>query len=106
MALSARNVHAWQMDGYQFLSLKAIADLMQIDALILERSPEPLDEDVIHTSTLAIHADFDARIKQHLRKLVAGELTALVRIKYLRRAIELYGLFECLDTKICRHRVA
>ena len=55
----------------QFLGLKAVADLMQIDALILKRSPESLDEDVVHTSTLAIHADFDARIKQHLRKLVA-----------------------------------
>ena len=30
---------------------------LQVDLLVLERAPEPLDEDVVEAAALAVHAD-------------------------------------------------
>ena len=35
--------------------------LGQVDAFVLERSPQPLDEHVVHPAALAVHRDADAR---------------------------------------------
>jgi hypothetical protein len=32
---------------------------MEVDLLIFEAAPQPLDEDVVHTPALAVHADHD-----------------------------------------------
>jgi len=33
---------------------------VQLDMLVLHRAPEPLDKDVVHPPSFAIHADLDA----------------------------------------------
>jgi hypothetical protein len=33
---------------------------VQVDVLVLHRAPEPFDKDVVHPSSLAVHADLDA----------------------------------------------
>src|SRR3954449_8493634 len=38
----------------------------EIHLLVLDRSPEPLNEDVVAPSALAIHADGDAGLEQHV----------------------------------------
>ena len=60
--------------------LSCLADTfvgMQIDFLVLDCSPEALDEDVVSPCALAVHADRDAVVGQHFDKFGTGELTAL-----------------------------
>jgi hypothetical protein len=32
---------------------------MEVDLLVFEAAPQPLDKDVVHASALAVHADHD-----------------------------------------------
>src|SRR3954452_25529624 len=59
----------------------------EVDLLVLDRSPEPLDEDVVAPGTLAVHADGDAVPGQHAREGLAGELAALIGVEDLRPAV-------------------
>ena len=56
---------------------KTIAHLVQVNRLVFERTPEPLDEDVIKIAAPAIHGDADACCLQNTGKGKAGELAAL-----------------------------
>jgi hypothetical protein len=49
--------------------------------LVLYRSPEPFNEDVVHPSSFAIHADRNVVGLQEAGELLTGELTALVGVK-------------------------
>src|SRR5437660_10590687 len=73
---------------------------MEVDLLIFEAAPQPLDEDVVHTPALAIHADHDPVPFQGAGKVVASELAALVGIEDLRPSIARERFLERLDTKI------
>src|SRR5436190_18096136 len=53
------------------------------DLLVFEAAPQPLDEDVIHTAPLPVHADRDSVVLQSASEVVAGELAALVGIEDL-----------------------
>ena len=53
----------------------------------------------------SFHADLDPVIPQHLGKLVAGELRALIRIEDAGIAEPSEGLAHRLDTEPCRQRV-
>ena len=46
---------------------------MEVDALVLQGSPEPLDEDVVHPPARAIHADADLGVAQHAGEGEAGD---------------------------------
>src|SRR6185295_14071387 len=48
----------------------------EIHLLVLDRSPEPFDEDVVPPRASAIHADGDPGLEQHAGEGVAGELVA------------------------------
>ena len=39
----------------QLAGLGAIVQIVQLDALVLQRAPEPFDEDVVHPPALATH---------------------------------------------------
>src|SRR3982074_3100174 len=73
---------------------------MQIDLLVLDRLPEPLDEDVVTPAAFTVHADLDAVILEHLGKLGAGELAALVGVEDLGCAVAGKGFFQRLDAEI------
>jgi len=73
---------------------------VQIDLLVFQRSPQTLDEDVVHPSALAIHADVDLGIEQHGGEGLAGELAALIGIEDLRLAIAVQGFAKSVDTAI------
>jgi hypothetical protein len=51
--------------------------LLQLDFLILGASPKPLDEDIVHPASFAVHADVDAGIKQIPGPFRGGELASL-----------------------------
>src|SRR5436853_5123277 len=54
---------------------------VEVDLLVFEAAPQPLDEDVVH---VAAHADGDRVALQGVGEIVAGELAALVGIEDLR----------------------
>src|SRR5208283_5248370 len=54
---------------------------MQIDLLVLDRSPQPLDKDIVAPRAAAIHADRDRVLQQQASECGAGELAALSVLK-------------------------
>ena len=60
---------------------------MEVDLLVFEAAPQPLDEDVVHAPALAVHADGDPVPLEGAGEVVAGELAALVGIEDLRPAM-------------------
>ena len=78
---------------------------MQVDLLVFETTPQPLDKDVVHASTLAVHADRDAMPLKGAGEVVTGELAALVGIEDFRSAIARKRFLERLDAKIGVERV-
>jgi hypothetical protein len=73
--------------------LKDVGIGPEINLLVFHRTPEPLDEDVVQTTPLAVHRDLDAVGQQHAGKLQGGKLTALVCVEDLRHAVQLNRLF-------------
>src|SRR3954462_11093633 len=59
----------------------------EVDLLVLDRPPEPLDEDVVAPGALAAHAYGDAGLVQHVGEALAGELRALVGVEDLGPAM-------------------
>ena len=84
---------------------EAVGDLVQIDRLVFERAPQPLDEDVVHAPAPAVHRDADAGRLQAAGEGEAGELAALIGIEDLGRAIPLQGFLERLDAEARVQRV-
>ena len=71
----------------------------EIDLLVLDRPPEPLDEDVVAPGTLAVHADGDAGLVQHAGEVVAGEPRALIGVEDLGPAMAGDGFLQRLDAE-------
>src|SRR4029453_12560328 len=46
---------------------------VEVDLLVFEAAPQPLDKDVVHVAALAIHADRDLVALQGAGEVVAGE---------------------------------
>ena len=67
--------------------------------------PQALDKDVVVAAPASVHADLDAVIPQHLGKIGAGELRALIGIEGARLAEPSEGLAQRLDTEPRRQRV-
>lgn len=57
---------------------------MEKDIFILDRPPQPFREDVIHTSTSSVHADFDVVLKNERGEIATCELDALIRVPDFR----------------------
>ena len=76
---------------------------VQIDFLVLDRLPKPFDEDIVSPAALAVHADPDVAILEHLSKLGAGELAALVGIEDLGCAEAGKGFLQGVDAEIGAH---
>ena len=50
---------------------------MEIEAFVLDRTPESLDENVVEEAAPAVHADADALVQQALTKGKGGKLRAM-----------------------------
>jgi hypothetical protein len=53
----------------------------QVDLLVFDAAPQPLDEDVVSPRTFAVHADRDAVLDQQAGERGARELRALAVLK-------------------------
>jgi hypothetical protein len=60
------------------LGLDAVSDFVQVDGLLLQGSPEPLDEDVVQIAAPPIHRDFDIGLRQRLETIRARELVTII----------------------------
>ena len=78
---------------------------VQVNLLVFDAFPEPLDQHVVDPTTLTVHADLDAVLLDQVDKLCAGKLAALVRVEDPRCAMALDGLFDRFHAKIGRHAV-
>jgi hypothetical protein len=63
-----------------------VSVVVQVDLLAFDRSPQALDEDVVHESAPTVHADFHALVQQHGREIAIGKLRPLVGVEDLRQA--------------------
>jgi len=54
---------------------------LHVDLFVLDRSPEPLDEDIIKGPAPAVHADGNAESLKQPRKLKARKLATLIRVE-------------------------
>ena len=61
----------------------AVGQLVQVDRLVLQRPPQPLDEHVVHASAAAIHRAPDAGSPQPLGERPTRELAALIGVEDL-----------------------
>src|SRR5437899_9612336 len=66
--------------------LATLAIALEIDILMLQRAPQPLDEDIVHPAAATIHRDLDASLSERASEGRAGELAALVGVEDLRLA--------------------
>jgi len=74
------------------LGLPAIFNITEINALILQRTPEPFNKNIVHPPTLAIHGDSNLMLFKSVGKRQARILASLVGVEYLGYAIQGYGL--------------
>jgi hypothetical protein len=58
--------------------------LEQIDFLVFNRPPKPLDEHLVHPAPAAVPADFYSKIQQAFAPLCGGELAPLVGVENFR----------------------
>lgn len=72
----------------------AIRITLEIDTLVFERAPQPLDEHVVLPAVATVHRDPDAGGGQRAGKGGPAELAALVRIEDLRSPGARQSLFE------------
>jgi hypothetical protein len=49
---------------------------VEVDLLVFQTAPQPLDENIVHAAAPAIHADHDAALFEDAGELGAGELGA------------------------------
>ena len=71
----------------------------EIDLVLLDGSPEALDEDVVAPAAFAIHADTDAVRLELPGEFAAGELATLVGVEDLRGAVTHDGFPQGFDAE-------
>src|SRR5450631_4735971 len=76
----------------------------EIHLLVLDATPQPLDEDVVPPGALAVHADSDPIFDQHAGECRAGELAALIRVEDFRLAVASKSVLKRLDAECRFHR--
>ena len=78
---------------------------MEIDVLIFETPPQPLDKDIVPPPPGSIHADLNSMSLQKPSEFLAGELTAVIRVEDLWGTIAGDGLPHHFHTEIRGQRI-
>ena len=77
----------------------------QIYLLVLDRTPEPLHEDVVAPSAFAVHAHFYAASLEGGDEVAIGELSTLIRIEDLGASVLGNCLLDGIDAEVGREAV-
>ena len=86
-------------------SVTSTREGVQVDALVFEGSPKPLNKDVVEEAPLAVHGDADPGLLQAVRPRPRRELAALVGIEDIRTAITGQSVLQRIDTELNIHGV-
>ena len=86
------------------LCIASIGQFVQVHRLVLQRPPQPLDEDVVEIAAAAVHGAACASRAYPVGERVAGKLGTLVRVEYLRGA-GMQRRLERVDAENAVHRV-
>src|SRR4051812_49973226 len=78
---------------------------MQINTLVFQAAPQPLDEHVVHPTAFAIHRYPYLRIPQDLGELWRRELAPLVGVENLRPSVTGQCVLQGLNAEPHIHRV-
>src|SRR3978361_1279781 len=71
----------------------------EINLLVFDATPQPLDKDVVPPSPFAVHADGDPVFDQDASEFRAGELAALIGVEDIRLAVASQSVFKRLDAE-------
>jgi hypothetical protein len=83
----------------------AVGAAREVNVLVLQRAPQPLDEHIVHAAAATVHGDGDAGFGERAGEGGRGELRALVNIEDLGLAKPCEGLLERRKAKRDVHRV-
>ena len=79
---------------------------VQVNALVFQGAPEPLNHDVVHPASFAIHGNADIGVLlEGGNEFVTGELAALVGVDDFGLALALQGPFKGFDAEVGLHGV-
>jgi len=78
---------------------------MEVELFVLERAPQPLDEDVVQAAALPVHADAHVGGAQHARERLGGELRPLVGVEAPGLAEARERLTQGLDAEAAVERL-
>ena len=77
---------------------------VQVHLLVLYRTPESLDENVVPPAAFPVHADLDLATAEDVQELHAGELRALIGVEDLGTPEAGKGLLQRGDAEVARER--
>jgi hypothetical protein len=60
---------------------------LEVDFRVLDRAPDPLNEDIVPPSALAFHEHGDLSLLQCIREVHGGELGTLIRVEHVGLAM-------------------
>src|SRR5277367_1790792 len=72
---------------------------LEMNLLIFDRAPQPLDEDVVHEAAASVHRNRDPGGLQLAGERGAGELRALVGVEYPRFAVPLQSFLQRFEAE-------
>ena len=64
---------------------------LEVDLLVLDAPPQPLDEDVIDPASLAVPADADFVFLEHTEEGFTGELSLLFKTNFTEPVLDRHG---------------
>ena len=68
--------------------------LVQVDVLVLDRTPEAFDKCVVERTVAAVHTDSDVALLQRRQEQLTGKLRALIGVEDFRLRI---GAQSCIE---------
>src|SRR5674476_1549881 len=72
---------------------------LEINLLVFNAAPQPLDKDIVPPSSFAVHADCNAVVGEHASEGRARELRTLIGIEDVRLAMMSQGILQRLDAE-------
>lgn len=82
------------------VEIRSAAKRSQINVMVLERPPKPLDKDVVLASAAAIHGNGHTGTLERCGEQLAGKLGTLVGVENVRLAITAQCLGKGINAKV------
>jgi len=77
-----------------------VVEGVQVNAFVFQGTPQPLDKDIVHPATFAVHRGFDVVRREFADPIRAGELRSLIGVEDRGATVFLKRLLQRLNTKV------